>query len=937
MPEIEQSLTPLEISTEVRKFIQESVKKPHRTDVAEVTKGALILLRHLPGSREAVLEYICKIFFYACSRQLRNMEVHPGAPILEAPIMDTIIPDVHATLVQIVDENPEAWAPLIASWSLDLLGKLSCSFAKRGNLMNDLQISDYLRHWLMFRGARILVDLSAHCIRRLGDSAAESCMNALTESISSYTPYFDWVAAHVGSCFPSMIITRLLNWGLKDFCVTGMQKSEHNQVLNSVVGILGHLAGSHFYEIKTALLELFKWSLDENMEDDVSTRKQKIATVPFLLKLASVSQILLKVITTVVLQTLFPVRPDVIPRLAVFASDWCKYFDNQADVLIDLTVRLALACEQGASQIISILLDTCLSTSNVGYHGVNAALSVKNVCREILEMILQEIDLSMRMKGPHSTGIALLTSIKQDLSLVVPLLLDANPLRVQTAVRLLTLLGAQSPTVIISASASALRNAKTDFHLAALVRLVSENVVVFPAIKPEVENPMSGHGYLTQALEQSLRDIQYTSASKDCESRQLFRNLSTLLKWENSKKAEILASQLVSRAVTLNLEQISGLLMKTDDFELANDIAETLDLLSFSEKSSHPSSVQLTLKVTRSIIRYFFICIREEDIYRKERGVKRVMRLLSVQSCYSSSARVLALRELLSNSIFNEPSKYFGAKVNHEQKSDNLLLLSQNHKQGTSALLAQKHSSVFHAGVIGQGPRKPPPENCLDKETIALNSTLLVDAIKACCSMEDPGPYPVNLDAMTMVSLLLVELVSPDVMYNGLPWPDEEFTKVTVERDLHIRRTFRDVPLLWTLLELTARHRPALAYCSVLLRAIAATVMANWNTSDGTLLANVMALGQLLPPPLVCLRDVLPILSPNQINTVMRECIWAYMHENVPSPALFTLTEGSNIAWRDTDTSTPNIRFTETLRLLLLANIHKSGPLYATLFYNEHK
>ena len=119
---------------------------------------------------------------------------------------------------------------------------------------------------------------------------------------------------------------------------------------------------------------------------------------------------------------------------------------------------------------------------------------------------------------------------------------------------------------------------------------------------------------------------------------------------------------------------------------------------------------------------------------------------------------------------------------------------------------------------------------------------------------------------MTMVSLLLVELVSPDVMYNGLPWPDEEFTKVTVERDLQIRRTFRDVPVLWTLLELTARHRPALAYCSVLLRAIAATVMANWNTSDGMLLANVMALGQLLPPPLHCLRDVLPILTPHQVR-----------------------------------------------------------------------
>lgn len=34
---------------------------------------------------------------------------------------------------------------------------------------------------------------------------------------------------------------------------------------------------------------------------------------------------------------------------------------------------------------------------------------------------------------------------------------------------------------------------------------------------------------------------------------------------------------------------------------------------------------------------------------------------------------------------------------------------------------------------------------------------------------------------MTSVSLLLVELVSPDVMYNGLPWPDEDFTKAVIE------------------------------------------------------------------------------------------------------------------------------------------------------------
>ena len=50
---------------------------------------------------------------------------------------------------------------------------------------------------------------------------------------------------------------------------------------------------------------------------------------------------------------------------------------------------------------------------------------------------------------------------------------------------------------------------------------------------------------------------------------------------------------------------------------------------------------------------------------------------------------------------------------------------------------------------------------------------------QACCSNRDFIQYPVDIDALTLVSLLLVELISPDVMYNGLPWPDEEFTKVS--------------------------------------------------------------------------------------------------------------------------------------------------------------
>lgn len=659
-----------------------------------------------------------------------------------------------------------------------------------------------------------------------------------------------------------------------------------------------------------------------------------MATVPFLLNLASLSQTLLKAITNDILQTL---KPDIIPQLALFALDWCKYFDNQPEALIDLTVHLILGCEQGASQIINILLDTSLNTSNVGYHSINAAQSVKNVCSEILELVLQEIDLRLRTHGPQCANISLLNSMKQELPVILPLLLNQNSLRVQTAVRLLCFLGSQSPNILISAASYMLVKAVTTFHLAALIRLVSNNIVLFSSNKSETENVLASYSYFTQVVEQALREINYKNVIEKQETRQLFQNLTILLKWEKSNKVVVFRSKMITHAIKSNLHQISTLLTKTTDFNLANDIAKMLDLFSMSEKDNFMPNVELTLKLTRAIIQYFFLCIAENDITKKQQGMKIICHLLKDLTFYSSCARVLALREILGHCINNDPAKYFGAKEKFEPKFEEILLLHQNHKQVTSTMLAQKHSSVFHAGVIGHGPRRPPPENTIDKEIIALNKILLVDVIKACCSNRESERYPVNLDALTMVSLLLVELVSPDVMYNGLPWPDEEFTKVTIERDLQIRRTFKDVPLLWTLLELTAWYRPALAYCSVLLRGIAATVMANWNIEEGTLLVSVMALGQLLPPPLASIRDILPILEPHQINTIMKECVWAYMRENVPSPALFTRSEGANIAWRDTDTSTPNLRFTETLRLVLLANIHILGPLYAALFYNENK
>lgn len=224
------------------------------------------------------------------------------------------------------------------------------------------------------------------------------------------------------------------------------------------------------------------------------------------------------------------VKPNIIPRLALFAADWCKYFDNQPAALMDLTVHLILGCEQGASQIINILLDTSLNTSNVGYHSINVAQNVKNICREILELILQEIDLLLRTHGPHSANIVLLSSIKQEISLIVPMLLNPNPLRVQTAVRLLCFLRSQNPNIVVSTASYMLMKAQTMFHLAALIRLITNNVVQFPTSKSGTENMLTSHDYFTQVLEQALREIHYKNIIDKEESRQLFKNLIIMLK-----------------------------------------------------------------------------------------------------------------------------------------------------------------------------------------------------------------------------------------------------------------------------------------------------------------------------------------------------------------------------------------------------------------------
>lgn len=77
--------------------------------------------------------------------------------------------------------------------------------------------------------------------------------------------------------------------------------------------------------------------------------------------------------------------------------------------------------------------------------------------------------------------------------------------------------------------------------------------------------------------------------------------------------------------------------------------------------------------------------------------------------------------------------------------------------------------------------------------------------------------------------------------------------------------------------------------------------------------------------------NIYPSIRFFQVVQILRDCVWNYMHDHVPAPALFSRDSHGNM-WRDSTQDVPGIQYTETMRLIMIANIGSLGELYAQLF-----
>ncbi|PZC83876.1 hypothetical protein B5X24_HaOG206625 [Helicoverpa armigera] len=608
------------------------------------------------------------------------------------------------------------------------------------------------------------------------------------------------------------------------------------------------------------------------------------------------------------------------------------------------------------------------------------ALKALKPKRQLLEYLLQKLEYECLFPDKN---IPMLVSAAEEINIVRDKLLDGNQLEKYSLARILILVSYNLPSEFVSTISYLLQYSRDDSTLALLVRIISGTITMHvPNDSPDISMDTERYqSFIKTGVEYALRDAMLSdneikscflegTVPKDQKTylHHFCLNIIKLLRWENSNRVSHLRTRPIGRAVEANLYRIGGALQEytsllrirkectmasLNEMPTCHALAEVLDRVDMTGTKAAPPSVEVILKVVQATVKYFFRCLHLKDTMEKLRGVATACRLLRKLCLHSKLARALALRELLETAMFREDAAFGSRPVlanlaaTKDWRSDDLLI-HLNQKHGPITQLTQSHTSVFHAGIIGKGVRKPSDLDVNDIPPIlTTNNELLMGALTSC--MDGNSGL---VEGATSVSLLLVELVSPDVMYNGLPWPDEDFTKqVSIERELYMRGALESCAVARAALRRAAGARPALCLASALLRATAATLLhrlrayLDRHTQSAemakeraalTELLSTMTLGQLLPHPLSHMLELAPELTASEIVQVLRDCLWNYTRDHVPSPALFTC-DSTGLHWRDPATCKPPATYTDTLRLIIQKRISKLGHLYPIMFLNLEK
>ncbi|KAM8848671.1 integrator complex subunit 5 [Synchiropus splendidus] len=964
-----------ELSHEIKSFISGvDTAQGRKLSVREHARCAVRLLRSVPCCRGAVLEHLRGVYDEHVSAFLQSLEEGDGSSGVSSNLED-IIQEVHSVLSEFIHLNPRAWAPLVSTWAVDLLGQLSSKYANHPAAPHSSSLNELLQLWMSCAATRSLMEAYSQCLAAMLSWCPDACVDALLDTSVQHSPHFDWVVAHIGSAFPGTIISRVLACGLKDFCshgakdqglvLNGVEKGSRVPKIGSVVGILGHLAAHHSDSIRKELLRMFQESLSmatamsptgsSNFWD--SSPQLRRAAVPFLLQLAAMSPNLFGAVSAELVELL---RPPVLLQLQTLLQGLPR---DELDNMVALAVHLISQNPSGGARVLRFLADTATPASVI-IAGPTASPheGVREGCDRLLQMLLLHLHklVHNRMDGgeahpqhpaqPH-TLIPFLEELQTHVGELCAETLRLERKRHLWLHQLLCLLsvygGASVATEALCQLLTRARNA--------------EELALAWQLHTTLSSCMAG--LIPSAVARCVAQI-HTHTLTPRQLRQLLLNLAAAILSQDEERRGSSQSTMavqVGSAVSSNLHDFCPLLLHSD----ADVSHATVRLLSVSPLPRTSSPAHLLL-LSRAAVTHFFRALRRRACKKvgKEGGqaaeaVSSSVVLLSRFAAYSPLTLKAILQQLVEGALHKGNADLFGglvadmsgAPLAAPSVSPDLgaSLLDINCRFGTIVNFSGSVWSVFHAGVIGKGLKvrtdTPSPDPC----GVIQNVQTLLAVVVQCCSSSglnssrppcDPDePQPINAEAAKVVAVTLVENVCPDVANGELSWPPEEHARTTVERDIHIRRCFEAHPVLFPLLQVVAAGRPALCYCSAVLRGLLATLLAHWEASRealstdspwhlqaSSLLVSCMGEGQLLPPVLANVHEAFPYITPFEVRLLLL-AVWEYVRANGPMPQKFVFTSDKGIFCRDFSRDGDVARYVSPIHSVLHKNIDRLGHL----------
>ncbi|XP_061581404.1 integrator complex subunit 5 [Cololabis saira] len=975
------ALSAQELSQEIKSFISGiDVVQGRKLSIREHARCAVRVLRSVPACREAVLEHLRGVYDEHVSTFLHNLETEGNATSGVSSNLEDIIQEVHGVLSEFIHLNPRAWAPLVSTWAVDLLGQLSSKHAGRRVAPHSSTLNELLQLWMSCAATRSLMEAYSQCLAAMLAWCPDACVDALLDTSVQHSPHFDWVVAHIGSAFPGTIISRVLACGLKDFCshgtkdqglmLMGADKGSRVPKIGSVVGILGHLAAHHSDSIRKELLRMFQESLSpssplsptSSSTSWESSPQLRRAAVPFLLQLAAMSPNLFGAVSAELVELL---RPPVLLQLQALLQGIPR---EELDNMLGLAVHLISQSPSGGARVLKFLADTATPASVI-ISGPTPSPheGVREGCDRLLQMLLLhlhklvfnrsdgvEINPHNSASSQHQRVIPFLEELRSHISQLCAETLRLERKRHLWLHQLLCLLAVYGgPSVATETLCQLLTQARNPDELALAWQLHAT-----------LSSCMAG--LVSAAVTRCVAQI-HTQTLGPRQLRQLLLNLAAAIQSQDEERrapggAQSSMAVQVGSAISGHLHDFCPLLLHGD----AAVCHAAVRLLSCSPLPRTSSPAHLLL-LSRAAVTHFFLALRRRgevgkmgrDAGQAAESVSGSVLLLSRFAAYSPLTLKAVLQQLVEGALHKGNAELFGgqiadmsgAPVSSPTVSPDLgaSLLDINCRFGTTVNFSGSVWSVFHAGVIGKGLKSRTASQLPDPSGVLQNIQTLLAVVVQCCSSSglngtrpQPNPDeppPINAEAAKVIAVTLVEHVCPDVANGELSWPPEEHARTTVERDIHIRRCFEAHPVLFPLLQVVAAGRPALCYCSAVLRGLLATLLAHWEASRemsstdspwhlqaSCLLVFCMGEGQLLPPVLANVHETFPYLNPFEVRLLL-VAVWEYVRGNGPLPQKFVFSSEKGVFFRDFSRDGDVARYVAPIHSVLHKNIDRLGHL----------